>query len=375
MRKYELSISADYVPEWGVVEAIREYFQNAIDEETRDSSNKMTFDYDASKQTIRIGNKHSDLGIQSLLFGSTTKRNDSNMIGNHGEGYKIATVVLLREGYKVTFYNYCHKEIWRPKLVQSRRYGGLQIPTFFVEDIPVWKEPTEHALSIEIEGITPEDYEAIVEANLHLQNVGDVPETRYGALLKDEKYRGKVFVGGLYICTDARLEVGVNFKPRTVRIERDRNLVSSFDVQWYVGQIIAQLKDKELTKNSIGHYYGAYLPSYAITTELADELATEFINEYGAKAVPISDQNDLDAMKKRGYKPVIVPAVKKDAILESTVYTDIKEVLAKEKEKAKPLYDRFCAFAEAIEKRLTDDQVVELYEFVDEISNLGNPEE
>ena len=41
MRKYELSISADYVPEWGTTEAIREYFQNSIDEETRDSSNKM----------------------------------------------------------------------------------------------------------------------------------------------------------------------------------------------------------------------------------------------------------------------------------------------------------------------------------------------
>ena len=32
MRKYELSISADYVPEWGTTEAIREFFQNSIDE-------------------------------------------------------------------------------------------------------------------------------------------------------------------------------------------------------------------------------------------------------------------------------------------------------------------------------------------------------
>ncbi len=45
MRKYELSISADYVPEWGTTEAIREFFQNSIDEETRDPGNKMFFDY------------------------------------------------------------------------------------------------------------------------------------------------------------------------------------------------------------------------------------------------------------------------------------------------------------------------------------------
>lgn len=73
MRKYELSISADYVPEWGITEAVREYFQNSIDEETRDSGNKMFFDYDRENQTIQIGNKHSDLDIKTLLFGVTTK--------------------------------------------------------------------------------------------------------------------------------------------------------------------------------------------------------------------------------------------------------------------------------------------------------------
>ena len=98
MRKYELSISADYVPEWGVVEATREFFQNSIDEQTRDGSNKMFFNYDSETQVMRIGNKHSDLDIKTLLFGVTTKAKDSEMIGNHGEGYKIATVVFLRLG-------------------------------------------------------------------------------------------------------------------------------------------------------------------------------------------------------------------------------------------------------------------------------------
>ena len=63
MRKYELSISADYVPSWGIVEGVREFFQNAIDEETRDSSNKMMLRYDGEKATLTIGNKHSALDI------------------------------------------------------------------------------------------------------------------------------------------------------------------------------------------------------------------------------------------------------------------------------------------------------------------------
>lgn len=137
MRKYELSISADYVPEWGVTEAIREFFQNSIDEETRDASNKMFFDYDAENRTVRIGNKHSELDIKTLLFGVTTKSGDKEMIGNHGEGYKIATVVLLRLGKTVVFQNYCRREIWRPRLVNSKRYGGIQVPTFFVDNAAV----------------------------------------------------------------------------------------------------------------------------------------------------------------------------------------------------------------------------------------------
>ena len=52
MRKYELSISADYVPGWGVTEAVREFFQNSIDEETRDSSNKMLFEYDEAEEKL-----------------------------------------------------------------------------------------------------------------------------------------------------------------------------------------------------------------------------------------------------------------------------------------------------------------------------------
>ena len=81
MRKYELSISVDYVPSWGIVEGVREFFQNAIDEETRDSSNKMMFSYDADREVLQIGNKHSELDIKSLLFGNTTKDKDAEMIG------------------------------------------------------------------------------------------------------------------------------------------------------------------------------------------------------------------------------------------------------------------------------------------------------
>lgn len=375
MRKYELSISADYVPSWGIVEGVREFFQNAIDEETRDSSNKMMLSYDADREVLQIGNKHSELDIKSLLFGNTTKDKDAEMIGNHGEGYKIATVVLLRNNKQVTFYNYCRREIWRPRLVKSKKYGGVLVPTFFVETSAIWEKVPEHSLIIEIGGITSEEYDQIKAANLHLQGDYEKIHTMYGDILKDEKFIGKVFVGGLYICNEPRLEIGIDFKPCYVRLERDRSMVNSFDVQWYASRMMEQAKDAELLKNSLCSYSGYYICHECVPMDLKNEIAEDFINEYGAKAVPVSNQEDMEGMKKRGYKPVIVSKSKKEVILESEYFEDVEEENRKIREMQRPLTDRLCEFIEEIEGKLNEDEVVELYGFLDEIAAYEAKEE
>lgn len=370
MRKYELSISADYVPEWGTTEAIREFFQNSIDEETRDPGNKMFFDYDEKEEVIRIGNKHSDLDIKTLLFGVTTKNKDSSMIGNYGEGYKIATVVLLRLGKSIVFKNYCRREIWRPRLVKSRRYGGVLVPTFFVDTEAIWNKVPEHSLIIEVGGVTQEEYENVKSCNLHLQDSYSHRDTSYGSVLDGEENKGRIFVGGLYICNEERLDIGIDFKPNVIRLERDRNMVNGFDVQWYAARMIEELDDAEMTKRSLNSYSGVYISTSRVSKELREEIAEDFINEHGAKAVPVSNQGDMDRLKKRGYKPVIVSEAKRDIILESELYKEIKEEEAAEREKQRPLRDRFCDFIEKVEGKLSEEEVEELYGFLDELQQL-----
>lgn len=366
MRKYELSISADYVPAWGVVEAVREFFQNAVDEETRDASNKMMLRYDEKSEVLIIGNKHSELDIKTLLFGSTTKNGQDEMIGQYGEGYKIATTVLLREGKEVVFYNYCRREIWRPRLVKSRKYDGMLVPTFFVETSAVWKNIPEHSLLIEIKGINKEEYEKIRESNLHLQEY-EKKETCYGDILTDERHTGMVFVGGLFICKEPQLEVGLDFKPNVVRIERDRNMVNNFDIRWYASKMMEQSKDGELIKKSLDSYSGHFIYVNRVPDDLKNEITEDFINQHGAKAVPVSSQDDLESMKKRGYKPVIVSESKRNVILESDLYKDVEEENRKIREAERPLYDRFCEFIESIEVKLTEDEIVKMYGFLDEV--------
>ena len=340
---------------WGVTEAVREFFQNAIDEQRRDSENSMFFDYDPKGQVIRIGNRHSDLDIKTLLFGESTKRGKEEMIGSHGEGYKIATVVLLRTGKQVSFQNYCRREIWKPRLVKSRRYGGAMVPTFFVETEAVWKKVPENSLIIEISGITPEEYAQIKESNLHLQESVKRRETSRGAVLDEDKYKGKIFVGGLYICTEPRLEMGVDLKPNLVHLERDRSIVRSIDVQMLVSYMIEELKDAELTKKSLGSFAGEYILSNNVDKGIKNEIAADFVREHGEKAVPVSNQADAEYFRKMNYKPVIVSAAESEIIKNSEVYRNVRSE-NEESVDTIPVYDRLRAFAEKIEIKLTEEE-------------------
>lgn len=367
-RKYELSISADYVPEWGVTEAVREFFQNAIDEQRRDSENSMFFEYSPEEQVIRIGNKHSDLDIKTLLFGESTKRGKEEMIGSHGEGYKIATVVLLRNGKQVSFQNYCRREIWKPRLVKSRRYGGAMVPTFFVETESVWKKVPENSLIIEICGITPEEYAQIKESNLHLQENVKRRETSRGAILEGKGFKGKVFVGGLYICEEPRLEMGVDLKPNTVHLERDRSLVRTFDLQILVSSMIAELKDAELTKKSLGSFAGEYISSYEIDDGIKNEIAADFVREHGERAVPVSSQSDAEYFRKMSYKPVIVSGNEARIIKDSEVYKDMRNT-DKSTDEILP-QQRLRAFAERIKSHLSEEEKDELFDIVSQIEEL-----
>lgn len=326
MSKFELSLSKDYVPSWTIVDAIRELFQNAIDQETSVENNEMFFDYNRETKTLRIGNEASVLSTSSLLLGSTSKSGDDSTIGQFGEGYKVATLVLLREGKDIVFWNYGAKEVWRPRFVNSRRYGA-EILTFFVDKKHVWQTVPDNNLTIEITGITEEEYEEIQASNLHLSKPKDMFLTEYGNILLEDEYRGKVFVKGLYVCDYAPYRYGYDFNPQHIKLDRDRKLISDFELAWLASKMWVNSVSDEMSALATDLVMSGAADVkfvgdvYRSNQELSNNVLVKFKEVNGMNAVPVSSTKELETIGKE-HKAIIVSDSLQKVIKSSPAYRE-----------------------------------------------------
>lgn len=373
-RKYELSISTGYLPNWGLVEAIRELFQNALDNEIENPKNKMTFSYDNG--TIRITNKTSKLSAETMLLGSSSKAGNENTIGQHGEGYKIAIMVLLRGGKQVTLYNYGKREVWTTRLVNSKRFGCL-VPTIFVETEAVWKKVPDSDLTWEVSGITPEEFADIKKKNLHLRQneitTFDCGE-ELGRILLDPAEAGNIYVKGLYVCTNKNFKHGYDFPPTSIKLDRDRKLVDSFDISWGASKMwtYGSSKNDEIKQEALklfknGDADARYINNMHNKSDLVDAIAYDFYEANGEAAVPVTSNDEYERVSAvEGMKAVIVSSDIKQVIESSAISSGKRVDDIAEKESVQSLLKEFIS---KIEGKLTDEELDELNRLVDLVEN------
>ena len=314
-RRFDLGMSLDYCASWGIVEAIREFAQNAKDAETANPENKMYFDYDKEAEVLRIGNKDGCLTTETLLLGKTTKANDENMIGQHGEGYKVATVVLMRLGKQVKVYNRSAKEVWTAKVVNSKRYNA-KVVVYDIEKVSVFKSVPDHDLIFEVSNISEDEYSSIVESNLSLQGLKegtDYIESNGSKILLNEKFAGKLFVGGLFVTSSKYAKKGYDFKPSLIKLDRDRSFIDGLDLQFITGKVICESGNMDLVRQLKEVWDGQYIRWYlsngfesSSIAELYNEAYSNFISKWGSDAIPCNDTGTFNRLKQNGYNAVML---------------------------------------------------------------------
>lgn len=319
MARFELSVSPTYVQDWTVVEAMREFFQNGFDQE----SDGFPFSFEWDHKTAVFTSANSQLDRSTLLFGGGNKQKDDSKIGTFGEGYKLALLVLTRLGYKVVIYNRKRGEIWRPRIIKSKRYDS-DLLVIDIEHVPYKGDPADCHLVIRVLGITEEDIEKVEASNLFF-HVTEKIKTDLGDVLLEKEYRGMIFVGGLYITTVNDLDKGYDFKPGTLKLDRDRNMASTFDICWATSMMWdkASIIPHTLKMMHNGAKDTQYVMSAGYNTSIREAVYADFISK-NPDGYPVVNQweHELISEKFASATPIIVDKQIKDIILQHKGFTE-----------------------------------------------------
>lgn len=289
-KTYELPLAKGYVRHWGVLEAVRELIQNAIDSDS-------PFEWEFGVDSLTITSKYSHLSTSSLLLGATSKAEDDDKIGSFGEGYKIALLVLTREGYDVHIEN--NEKDWKPAF----KYSKVFEDDVLVIDSSV-VERGRKGLKFVIQGLSGGTIDAIKQTCLQMQEQDlDSLSTSYGDILPSRP--GKLYVGGLFVC-DTELSYGYDMKPHILRLERDRQTVNSFDLKYTTVQMWYQTNQYD----KVAEMIDASVPDLEYAeynqTELIKEACYKLFREKHPHGVVAKNQQQMEELVRNGMTTVII---------------------------------------------------------------------
>jgi hypothetical protein len=220
----KFGISENYVPDWGVVQAIREIYQNFIDYGTFDVSITQITD---GHSCVRISNDYNPDSWEFLKIGFSNKKDGS--IGKHGEGLKLAGLIFNRnkKGFRID------SPIGRaePIYYEDDNIGvcyGLGISDIKTDKFEIYFEADDSDIEVFKEG--------------YLKDEDIIHSTYYGNIVNKKK--GNIYVGGLYVCYLKDFKYAMDFNPDLVNLGRDRSVPSTWDLEYYSNKIVNECSGK-----------------------------------------------------------------------------------------------------------------------------------
>ena len=116
----------------------------------------------------------------------------------------------------------------------------------------------------------------------------------------------------MYVCTKSFLQWGYNLPANLIKLDRDRGLVDSFDLQWTLGNVISKVEDVDFISDHLDFpdlqyvHYSLKRREESVSDKVSDRVYENFKEEYGEDAVPVSDTDSFNLYAKAGKNPVYV---------------------------------------------------------------------
>lgn len=330
-----LSLSSDYLSHWDLNMALRELYQNAVDRQVE--GYKMKSDYDIDNYVLYISNENTTIDKKSLILGSTSKKGKEEQIGQFGEGYKLALLILARLGKEVAVYN--GNEIWHPHLAYNDAFD-TELLTIDIEQAEMY-QPN---LTFMIDVIEPEEYLAYTYENLYLQGEYEKINVENCEVLLDVDNRGKLFINGLYICPyHGNTLYGYNFASNIFKLGRDRQMVDGFNASWEASSAVVKafIKDKKVLKKVVETREDKYDDTKFIASQSSSILVKAFWEAFSEEhpgCLPVKGTLEADLLAKKyvDFKFAVVNETQYDVLIKSDGYKSLKASLTEKPAPEKP---------------------------------------
>lgn len=370
---YELTLTPDYVSDWTFNDAIRELIQNGTDQEVLDKENHFSIEYDKERQVLQLKNSKSVLKINTLLLGRSSKAGNDDTVGQFGEGYKIAALVLSRIGKTFTVLNNEKNEVWESRFKNSEKWLE-KILAFYISK----KETEDAGLCIEVGNVSWSEYNNLSDVWIGMCDFDyEKVETQYGEILTDEEFTGQVFVNGLFVDCNSDLQYGYNFKPKYINLERDRKTCDTWNVEDITSKMIAEGMVsggipieivRQMVESNKDDVYHLEFNTYLGDVKKVQEMLVESFDEQNPQpySIPVSSQEEIKKVKAYGGNPVVVPA-KVASLLKNETAKRFEELVKIPCGTGMTLKDRFLRWYDAYSEKLSDVAKKELKSLIDEM--------
>lgn len=344
MTKFTLPISPSYVSHWGLWEAVRELYQNALDADPG-----ATIELD--DETLYITSTSPQLQPATLILGNTTKADDPSKRGKFGEGYKLALLVLCRLGLRVDIRN--GSDDWNPMIEPDEAFES-DVLNIYVSP----RGDDDGTVQFVIHGVLDEDFDAI------MRNIIEPPTE--DTILNSTSEMGRVYVGGLYVCTVPKFLHGYSLTPGSLPLDRDRGMVSNFDLSFLTSQLWTAHDDNdravellELKAPDV-----QYVTSHATSSSpVIRRLASAFRAKHG-DAVPVVTQQEIERATAAGVCWVLVPEAVKGLL---------GRVLSWFVPSTKTPVERLRDFRKQHRYSMSEDMLTELDDIIKSMSDVKEP--
>ncbi|KAI1144079.1 hypothetical protein F5Y05DRAFT_407479 [Hypoxylon sp. FL0543] len=358
------AMSSNYATQWGPVEAFRELIQNwkdgiiqsfklpeqdfrVVREEgnseiiykaTAPGSSKECFGYIRWSRLgktgiVEITNRQATLEPWHLDMGGTSKKNERNQAGTHGEGLKIALLILMRDpqnhavrcrsgGFSWTFdftnqrrLITCPVRMSPAEIAKTRDQAKDEVNKSLLPFVPAPNEDVQFIIGTNSRGrdengwptkrgdVNRKEFKNWMKAAIFLQDIAaeGIVKTRVGDLILDPRYGGNIYLKGLLLkeskegrsasITAKKLKYGYNFA--TGATNRERESVASADDEsrailsiWNEALITKEDlvgKLHELLNSKDTEYADVASAEMFIRRETRDRLKTFLLNDYKGK--------------------------------------------------------------------------------------------